>query len=60
VCIIKHKLDESIERCKSCLVAEGYTQLEGINYLDTFSLVAKLSIVKLPLTLVATKQWCLH
>lgn len=33
---IKYNSDDTIERFKARLVAKGYTQLEGLNYLDTF------------------------
>ena len=38
---IKYKADGSIERYKYRLVAKGFTQNEGLDYLETYSLVAK-------------------
>jgi len=57
---IKRKSDGSIERYKAQLVAKGYTQLEGIDYHDTFSPTAKLVTFRCLLALAATHSWSLH
>jgi hypothetical protein len=42
------------------MVAKVYNQCEGLDYHETFSLVAKMTIVWCFLTLAAAKGWILH
>ncbi|WVY91439.1 hypothetical protein V8G54_036953 [Vigna mungo] len=56
---IKHKSDGFIDRFKACHVAKGYTQLEGLDYLETFASVAKLTTLCILLAIVASHHWIL-
>lgn len=42
---IKYKADGMVEKCKLCIVAKGYTQLKGVDYMETFIRLAKMSTI---------------
>lgn len=50
----------TIKRYKSRLVALEYNQVEGIDIFETFSHVAKITIVRAPIALGAIKFWHLY
>lgn len=57
---IKYKTDGSIERYKARLVAKGYTQLEGLDYHETFASVTKLVTVRCLLAIASIQCWPLY
>ena len=43
VLCIKHGPDGQVQKYKACIIAQGFTQVEGLNYNQTFAPVVKLS-----------------
>ena len=57
---VKYKADGSLERYKAKLVAKRYTQTCGVDYLETFTPVAKMNTIKILLSLIANYKWDLQ
>ena len=53
-------LDGSIARLKARLITIGNAQTYGVDYFDTFSPIAKITYVRLFISLAATHGWDLH
>ena len=47
----KYKEDESIQKHKARLVAKGYSQQTGVDFNETFALVARMETIKIVLAL---------
>ncbi|KAL0354173.1 UNVERIFIED_CONTAM: hypothetical protein Sangu_0998600 [Sesamum angustifolium] len=57
---VKLQPDGTMERYKPSLVAKGYNKIEGVDYTDSFSPVAKSIIVQLVIVVAASLGWFVH
>ncbi len=57
---IKCKVDNQVDEYKAHLVAKGYSQVLGIDYTETFSLVVKLSFIKIIMAFATKYNYEVH
>jgi hypothetical protein len=57
---VKHNADGFVSKYKARLVAKGYPQTYGINYEETYSPIAKMTTIRIIITMTITKGWSLH
>jgi histone deacetylase 1/2 len=57
---VKHNANGSVSRYKTRLVAKGYDQTCGIYYEETYSLVAKMTTIRVIIVMAVVKGWSLH
>jgi len=53
----KLNVDGSVNKLKARLVVKSYSQIFGVDYSETFSLVARLDTIRLLITIAAQKGW---
>ena len=57
---VKKVVDGSVEKHKASFVARGFSQVEGIDYDETFPPVARYSSIKSMFSLLARMGWKIH
>ena len=57
---VKKAADGSVEKHKARFVARGFSQVEGIDYDETFALVARYSYIRSMLALSTQMGWKIH
>ena len=55
--VYKTKTQQGIEEYKARLVAQGYSQIKGQDYNETFAPVIRLSTIRLLIAMAAVKNW---
>jgi hypothetical protein len=57
---VKHNAEGFVSKYETRLVAKGYAQTYGIDYEETYSLVAKMTTIRVIIVMVVVKGWYLH
>eukprot|EP00253_Pinus_taeda_P020612 PITA_20612 len=57
---VKHAADGSIEKLKVRFVARGFSQVEGVDYEDSFALVARYTSICSIISITAEMGWKIH
>ena len=50
---LKHVADGSVEKYKAMFVARGFSQIEGVDYDETFALVARYTSIRALISIAA-------
>ena len=57
---VKQVVDGSVEKYKARFFAQGFSQIEGIDYEETFAPVTRYSSIRMILSLSAQMGWHIH
>ena len=57
---IKHTTNGSVEEYKARFVARGFSQREGVDYDETFALVARFTSIRTIIALASAMRWRLY
>ena len=57
---VKHVVDGIVEKYKARFVVRGFSQVEGVDYDETFPLVARYTSIRSLISIAAEKGWQIH
>jgi hypothetical protein len=57
---LKHVADGSIEKYKALFVAQGFSQVEGVDYDETFVQVSRYTSIRVVISIAAEMGWKIH
>ena len=57
---LKYVANGSIEKYKACFVARGFSQVEEVDYDETFAPVARYTSIKSVISIAAEMGWKIH
>jgi hypothetical protein len=57
---LKYAADDSIEKYKARFVARGFSQVEGVDYDETFAPVARYTSIRSVISIAAEMGWKIH
>ena len=57
---LKHPADGSVEKYKALFVAWGFSQVEGVDYDETFASVARYTSIRSLISIAAEMGWKIH
>ena len=57
---VKHVADGSVEKYKAQFVARGFSQVEGVDYDETFAPVARYTSIRALISIAAKMGWKIH
>ena len=58
--MLKHVADASIEKYKARFVAQGFSQVEGVDYDETFGPVAQYTLIRAVISIAVEMGWKIH
>lgn len=60
VYLIKRNMEGAVQKYKARLVAQGFSQMPGQDFFETYALVMRLESFRTLLAIAATKDWSIH